>query len=388
MGDEARTPPRPTDAASPQPAATSENPAPTQASPAATAAAQPTTAPSDPEILPAQHWQDAPVDEERRLDEDGDDDDDDGDSAFMGGADSTASLSSSILKFRKLHGRTFHSEIGAAEAWTPNDANQSESMDIHHHMCTLLLEGKLFLAPIPDNVQKVIDIGTGTGIWAIDFADEHPGASVIGTDVSPVMPTWVPPNLSFEIDDANQVWTFKDDTFDYIHLRAMFGSIADWAAFYREAYRCCKPGGYLEDHTNSVHFQSDDGSVTPESPMGQWTKVFWEGGKKFGRTFRVVEDSIQEKYMREAGFVDIVVKDIKCPVGGWPKDKRLKEIGLFTKLVLDTDMEGYLLYMWSAVMGWTPPQIQVYMAHLRKQLNDPKVHSWYQHRIVYGRKPE
>lgn len=28
--------------------------------------------------------------------------------------------------------------------------------------------GKLFFAPIGDNPQKIIDLGTGTGIWAID----------------------------------------------------------------------------------------------------------------------------------------------------------------------------------------------------------------------------
>lgn len=28
-----------------------------------------------------------------------------------------------------------------------------------------------------------------------DFADDHPGANVIGTDISPIQPKWVPPNL-------------------------------------------------------------------------------------------------------------------------------------------------------------------------------------------------
>ena len=39
-------------------------------------------------------------------------------------------------------------------------------------MCTLILDNKLYLAPIEKNIQKALDIGTGTGIWAIDFADE------------------------------------------------------------------------------------------------------------------------------------------------------------------------------------------------------------------------
>jgi len=31
-------------------------------------------------------------------------------------------------------------------------------------------EGKLYLAPI-DNPARVIDVGTGTGIWALDFGE-------------------------------------------------------------------------------------------------------------------------------------------------------------------------------------------------------------------------
>jgi methylase of polypeptide subunit release factors len=32
----------------------------------------------------------------------------------------------------------------------------------------MLLQGKLHLAPL-DNPQEVLDLGTGTGIWAIEF---------------------------------------------------------------------------------------------------------------------------------------------------------------------------------------------------------------------------
>lgn len=56
-------------------------------------------------------------------------------------------------------------------------------------MCTLILESKLHLAPLDKKIQKFLDIGTGTGIWAIDFADEYPSATVIGTDISPIQPS-------------------------------------------------------------------------------------------------------------------------------------------------------------------------------------------------------
>jgi ubiquinone/menaquinone biosynthesis C-methylase UbiE len=44
-------------------------------------------------------------------------------------------------------------------------------MDLAHHIYILLLEGKLFLSPIGENPQRVLDLGTGTGIWAMDFAE-------------------------------------------------------------------------------------------------------------------------------------------------------------------------------------------------------------------------
>lgn len=57
-----------------------------------------------------------------------------------------------------------------------------DSLDMHHEIMLLLLDGKLHLAPI-ENPQRILDIGTGTGIWAIDAADKYPMAKVIGTDL-------------------------------------------------------------------------------------------------------------------------------------------------------------------------------------------------------------
>ena len=43
--------------------------------------------------------------------------------------------------------------------------------DLQHHMYSLTLGGKLFVAPIPEEqkLHRVLDLGTGTGIWAMDF---------------------------------------------------------------------------------------------------------------------------------------------------------------------------------------------------------------------------
>jgi ubiquinone/menaquinone biosynthesis C-methylase UbiE len=43
-------------------------------------------------------------------------------------------------------------------------------IDLQHQLFLMTFDNKLHLAPIPDErLQNVLDIGTGTGIWAIDF---------------------------------------------------------------------------------------------------------------------------------------------------------------------------------------------------------------------------
>ncbi|KAI8270132.1 Secondary metabolism regulator LAE1 [Colletotrichum sp. SAR 10_98] len=63
----------------------------------------------------------------------------------------------------------------------PNDEKENERLDLQHNLMLLTLHEKLGLAPPNDQdfrVQRVLDVGTGTGLWAIDFADEHPDAEI------------------------------------------------------------------------------------------------------------------------------------------------------------------------------------------------------------------
>lgn len=211
---------------------------------------------------------------------------------------------------------------------------------------------------------------------------------MIGTDVSPIQPTWVPANVKFEIDDLNREWTWPDNTFDYIHSRSLIGVVQDWEEFYRQAFRCCTPGGYVEDVANSVKVFSLDGTVEEGSALDQWGKVFFEGGNKFGRTFKIVEDDIHRKCMEKAGFVDIVIKDILVPVGAWPRDKTKQELGIWAKVAVESDLEGYVNYIWGLVLGWTPEEISTYCAALRRELKDTRIHGMYTTRVAYARKPE
>ena len=103
-----------------------------------------------------------------------------------------------------------------------------------HHVLTLLIGGKLHFAPLdkdiqvchagssrccradsvsskrkssmlePEQVSGPCKSPASTTLWttltpASDFADEYPSASVIGTDIAPTQPHWVPPNLQLYV---------------------------------------------------------------------------------------------------------------------------------------------------------------------------------------------
>jgi hypothetical protein len=108
------------------------------------------------------------------------------------GSTHSTSLKEHALRFRHFNGRRYHAEQrNGTEYYLPNDENEQDRLDLQHHLFLLTLKGSLHCAPLPQNIESVLDIGTGTGIWAIDFADLHPSCVVIGTDLSPVQPSYI-----------------------------------------------------------------------------------------------------------------------------------------------------------------------------------------------------
>ncbi|RMY76253.1 hypothetical protein D0863_02088 [Hortaea werneckii] len=287
--------------------------------------------------------------------------------------------------YRYENGRRYHSYRDGAY-WQPNDSKKNDHQAIVHHICLLTLNDQLYLAPIGSDPKRILDLGTGAGIWATDMADRFPTAQVIGTDLSPVPPGMQPHNVTFEIDDCCSEWVFPNDHFDFVHIRGLFGSVADWPKLYREAYRHLRPGAYIEQVEWSVHNRSGNGTLSPNHTLAKFSQNAIQAGTMTGKTFEIAEN--MAGLIREAGFEDVVEKRFKWPVGPWSTDPKLKEIGRWNLLNWEEGMEGWVMAAYTRVLGWTYQQVQDWLQEVRKALRDRKHNVYHEVRLVYARKPQ
>ncbi|KAM0228040.1 hypothetical protein ACHAPO_011068 [Fusarium lateritium] len=313
---------------------------------------------------------------------------DDGDSSFdeISAFSDTGSLQSSIFKYRVQNGRTYHAYKEGSYI-LPNDEWENDRLDQQHHLALLTLNDRLFNIPAKDDrpFKRVLDAGCGTGIWAMDFADEHPEAEVTGVDLSPIQPTFVPPNVSFFIDDVEADWTYTK-AFDFIYLRAMTGSIRDWPRLFDQAFKNLSPGGYIELMDPIYPVVSDDGTVSKDSAVYKWSKLMNEAATKLGSA---LDSALTYKdQLIKAGFANVVETPYKWPMNSWPQDKKLKELGAWGNVNLVGGVQGLSLALFTKVLGWNVHDLELFLVDVRKDLHNKEMHGYWRVNVVYGQKPE
>jgi hypothetical protein len=78
---------------------------------------------------------------------------------------------------------------------------------------------------------------------------------------------------------------------------------------------------------------------------------------------------------------------MKVPVGPWPKDRKLKEIGMFHLEHCYASVEPYTLALFTRVLGWSNERTQVLIAGVKDEVRNPSNHFYTASHFVYGRKP-
>ncbi|KAL1969137.1 hypothetical protein VTN77DRAFT_391 [Rasamsonia byssochlamydoides] len=291
----------------------------------------------------------------------------------------STSLASSVLNYRHENGMRYHGYRDGSYL-LPNDKEEADRLDIMHEITLTIMGRKLFLAPI-GSPQRVLDLATGTGIWAIAFADEYTSAEVIGNDLSPTQPSMVPPNLRFLVDDIESEWLY-DSPFDFIHARYLAYSIKDFRKLIKQCYNYTKPGGWVEFQDWDAHMRSEDGT-TKGTEIEHYFKVLYAAFEKAG--YHTRPGPYLEEWFREAGFVDIHVQKYLVPMGVWPKDPHYKKIGTWNLLQAESGAKAAAVAVLTRFESWKPEEVTVLAAEALNDIKNPIIHGFC---VVYGRKPE
>ncbi|CZT48806.1 related to methyltransferase [Rhynchosporium secalis] len=296
--------------------------------------------------------------------------------------DSALGTSVVIYEYMEENGRTYHA-YNSGKYMLPNDEREQDRLDLQHHSFRVMLNGKLYLAPI-QSPNRVLDLATGTGIWAIEFAQENTESTVVGTDLSPIQPLYVPPNCQFEVDDAENDWNFSEP-FDYIHARAVVTCFKDNRAMVKKIFDNLKPGGYFEFQDPCLPMLSDDKSLEGTA-LDEWNNHLVESMSRMGRNLKDSQNWGQ--YMKDAGFVDVTETRFYVPVNPWARGKKAKLLGAISYQNLNEGIASLSTAAFTRILGWDQPRLEVFLASVRADLANKDIHAYGVVYFVHGRKPE
>ncbi|KAH8668802.1 S-adenosyl-L-methionine-dependent methyltransferase [Xylariales sp. PMI_506] len=278
-------------------------------------------------------------------------------------------------------GRTYHG-YKEGKYLLPNDAAEQDRLDFQYTAISILMGGKLFFAPLT-NPKHALDVATGTGIWAVEFAERFPDCDIIGTDLSAIQPGNAPPNVTFLKDDAEGEWLFPNK-FDYIHLRLVFTCFNDPKKMMQEAFNSMNSGGWLEYQDGEPQYFRDGGD-DGDLAFQRMAQAGVRGAKLLAG--RDIEVACKYKtWMEEVGFINVRELKLRLPVSPWSADPREKLVGSYMQR---NYLDGSLLAIWKMLKagGSSEEEAERVIEDSKRELMDMNKRIYSFIYVVYGQKP-
>ncbi|KAJ6787956.1 hypothetical protein PWT90_09357 [Aphanocladium album] len=272
----------------------------------------------------------------------------------------------------------------------PIDKEEMNRYDIFHKFFLLARDNQVFSHPIQRPNPRILDLGTGTGIWAINVAENYlPGAHIMAVDLNRIQPRLIPPNMQtmqFDLEDASWEPLLKDC--DLIHMRMLLGSIHNnlWAATYQKAFEHTTPGGYIEQ-VEIDWIPSWEGTDLPEhSSFLEWAQKFLRGMDAFQRSARVHTATVKGM-MQAAGFVEFEERTIRCYVNPWCEDAHDKVVAQWFNLCLIDGVQAMSLAPMIENLGMSIDQVNELQNAVKSECCKLRYHAYCTMHIWTARRP-
>ncbi|KAI1045359.1 hypothetical protein LB505_013552 [Fusarium chuoi] len=289
------------------------------------------------------------------------------------------------------HGR-FYGSWKPGKYLFPIDSEELNRLDIFHKVFLLARDNKPFLVPIRRTSPRIMDIGTGTGIWAINVAEERclSDAQIMAVDLNQIQPALIPPGFmpkQYDIEEPS--WGPLLADCDLIHMRMLLGSIQTdlWPQVYHNAFEHLTPGiGFLEHIEVDWIPRCDDDERPANSAFVKWAELFLDGMDRFNRSVRVTPQ--EHRQMLEAtGFTDVRQEVIKAYVCPWSADRNEREIARWFNIGLSHSLEAMSLKPLIEKLGYEAEEVRELCERAKRETCVLRYHTYCNIHVWTARKP-
>ncbi|KAL6886873.1 S-adenosyl-L-methionine-dependent methyltransferase [Trichoderma evansii] len=259
---------------------------------------------------------------------------------------------------------------------------EKDRLNHQHNIVMRLLGDRLGKAPVHSPAQ-VLDLATGTGIWAIQYAEQHPESTVLGVDLNITEPQGlIPGNCRFlQFDAESDEWPLAH-SFDYVHFGHVVTCFDDTKAVMRKAFDHMKPGGWIEFHDPEVRHTADDDSAKGTA-IEKWVEMAVKGASNVGRDLQ--KPARYQTWLSETGFVNVREDRFSLPSNEWPEDTKLKQFGAMYKHNLLWLTESLARFL--SLAGLSNMEAEDLKERAKRDIQNPQIHITFPYHIVYAQKP-
>lgn len=294
------------------------------------------------------------------------------------------------------NGRGYH-EFRRGAYMYPCDPVELERLDLVHTIFRMIRDRQclrpesistqlsLFRAPLRAEPERVLDLGTGSGFWAIEVADMFERANVIGVDLANIQPQEMPVNVKFLVKkDFEDRWSHGQDSFDLIHLRCLNGSVSSWTSLYQQVFNHLKPGqGWIEQAEINWQPRTEAGAI-PEL-VQKWWDYLQDATNRSGKPLAYNSNTANE--LRARGFVDVEEQIVRLPLSEWMHTPEEIWLGRWGNLMFRESFEALSLAPFTRIYNWPAGDVKRFEQDVLPLISRREHQFYCTIHIIVGRRP-